>query len=119
MIVSVATLLRWMGQHHDAPNCLRVADAIDAAVDRMLGNPATRTRSWRFDRMPGFRRARRKRVTSGAAAPDDDIARSVAALRRDIRVPAGEESLPLARVEWRQQPGTDCNRLDGVAKLSA
>jgi len=44
MILSVAMLLRWLGEHHAEPRFEAAAQAIDAAVDRVLAHPATRTR---------------------------------------------------------------------------
>ena len=44
MILSVAMLLGWLGEHHRLPRLEAAARAIDAAVDRVLENPATRTR---------------------------------------------------------------------------
>jgi 3-isopropylmalate dehydrogenase len=44
MILSVAMLLGWLGEHHAKPQYERAAAAIDRAVDRVLENPATRTR---------------------------------------------------------------------------
>ncbi|WP_157263969.1 isocitrate/isopropylmalate dehydrogenase family protein [Azohydromonas aeria] len=43
MILSVAMLAQWMGEHHGAPALFEAGTAIDAAVDRVLSNPATRT----------------------------------------------------------------------------
>jgi 3-isopropylmalate dehydrogenase len=43
MILSVSMLVRWMGDKHGKPELVRAADAIDAAVDTVLANPATRT----------------------------------------------------------------------------
>ena len=43
MILSVAMLAQWMGEHHDTPALFEAGTAIDAAVDRVLANPATRT----------------------------------------------------------------------------
>jgi 3-isopropylmalate dehydrogenase len=44
MILSVAMLLGWLGEHHGRPAFAGAAAAIDAAVDKVLENPATRTR---------------------------------------------------------------------------
>lgn len=44
MILSVAMLLDWMGEHRRVPNLLRAGAAIDAAVDRVLAEPSLRTR---------------------------------------------------------------------------
>ncbi len=43
MILSVAMLVQWMGEHHGVPALIRAGAAMDAAVDRVLANPATRT----------------------------------------------------------------------------
>jgi len=43
MILSVAMLLGWLGEHHGNPRCERAAALIDRAVDRVLENRATRT----------------------------------------------------------------------------
>ena len=43
MILSSAMLLAWMGEHHDAPALCRAAALIDAAVDLVLADPASRT----------------------------------------------------------------------------
>jgi 3-isopropylmalate dehydrogenase len=43
MILSVAMLLQWMGDHHDVGDLRKAGDAMEAAVDRTLDNPATRT----------------------------------------------------------------------------
>ena len=43
MILSVAMLLQWMGDHRNNPALTRAGDAIEAAVDAVLANPATRT----------------------------------------------------------------------------
>jgi 3-isopropylmalate dehydrogenase len=43
MILSVAMLAQWMGQHHKAPALEKAGAAMDAAVDKVLENPATRT----------------------------------------------------------------------------
>jgi 3-isopropylmalate dehydrogenase len=44
MILSVAMLLGWLGEHHGKPQYERAAAAIDRAVDRVLESPSTRTR---------------------------------------------------------------------------
>ena len=43
MILSVAMLAQWMGEHHGVPALAEAGAAMDAAVDRVLENPATRT----------------------------------------------------------------------------
>jgi 3-isopropylmalate dehydrogenase len=43
MILSVAMLMRWMGEHHGKPQFVAAGDAIESAVDAVLANPATRT----------------------------------------------------------------------------
>jgi 3-isopropylmalate dehydrogenase len=43
MILSVAMLVQWMGEHHKAPALSEAGAAMHAAVDRLLENPATRT----------------------------------------------------------------------------
>lgn len=43
MILSVSMLVRWMGERRGHQGLLAAADAIDAAVDSVLENPATRT----------------------------------------------------------------------------
>ena len=43
MILSVAMLIQWMGEHHKVPRLAQAGAAMDAAVDRVLANPATRT----------------------------------------------------------------------------
>ncbi|MYN44747.1 isocitrate/isopropylmalate dehydrogenase family protein [Pseudoduganella sp. FT93W] len=43
MILSAGMLLRWLGEHHQRPALQRAGDAIEAAVDNVLRNPATRT----------------------------------------------------------------------------
>jgi len=43
MILSVAMLLQWMGEHHKQPALTKAADAMEAAVDRVLADPASRT----------------------------------------------------------------------------
>jgi 3-isopropylmalate dehydrogenase len=43
MILSVAMLVQWMGEHHQAPTLVEAGAAMHAAVDRVLENPATRT----------------------------------------------------------------------------
>jgi 3-isopropylmalate dehydrogenase len=44
MILSVAMLFAWLGEHHRQPRLEAAAAAIDSAVDAALANPATRTR---------------------------------------------------------------------------
>lgn len=44
MILSVAMLLQWMGDHHKNPTLARAGDAMEGAVDAVLENPQTRTR---------------------------------------------------------------------------
>src|SRR4051794_20461536 len=44
MILSVAMLLQWMGDHHKNPALAEAGDAMEKAVDKVLENPATRTR---------------------------------------------------------------------------
>lgn len=43
MILSVAMLLQWMGDHRGNPALTRAGDAIEAAVDAVLADPKTRT----------------------------------------------------------------------------
>ncbi|HEX7932495.1 MAG TPA: isocitrate/isopropylmalate dehydrogenase family protein [Paraburkholderia sp.] len=43
MILSVAMLIQWMGEHHDKPAFVEAGKAMEAAVDKVLENPATRT----------------------------------------------------------------------------
>ena len=43
MILSVAMLAQWLGEHHSAPAFAAAGAAIDAAVDRILAEPANRT----------------------------------------------------------------------------
>ncbi len=43
MILSVAMLLQWLGEHHQRPALAQAGADVDAAVDRVLANPATRT----------------------------------------------------------------------------
>ena len=43
MILSVAMLLQWMGEHNKAPAFSKAGDAMSAAVDKVLANPETRT----------------------------------------------------------------------------
>lgn len=43
MILSVAMLVQWMGEHHKVPTLVEAGAAMEAAVDRVLENPATRT----------------------------------------------------------------------------
>lgn len=40
MILSVAMLIQWMGEHHGKPELVAAAKAIDAAVDQVLAQPA-------------------------------------------------------------------------------
>jgi 3-isopropylmalate dehydrogenase len=44
MILSVAMLLSWMGTRYNRPALHQAAAAMEAAVDRVLANPETRTR---------------------------------------------------------------------------
>ncbi len=44
MILSCTMLLDWMAKRHDKPDLAVAAKAIDAAVDQVLEDPATRTR---------------------------------------------------------------------------
>ncbi len=44
MILSVAMLLQWMGGHHNNPTLSQAGDAIEKAVDKVLEDPASRTR---------------------------------------------------------------------------
>ncbi len=44
MILSVAMLLQWMGEHHKSPALSKAGDSMSAAVDKVLSDPATRTR---------------------------------------------------------------------------
>jgi 3-isopropylmalate dehydrogenase len=44
MILSVAMLLQWMGDHHGAENFSRAGDAMTAAVDRVLEDEDSRKR---------------------------------------------------------------------------
>ncbi|MDE2449074.1 MAG: isocitrate/isopropylmalate dehydrogenase family protein [Gammaproteobacteria bacterium] len=44
MILSVAMLLAWLGEHRDMPVLAQTATAIDAAVDAVLTDPESRTR---------------------------------------------------------------------------
>ena len=44
MILSVAMMLQWMADHHKSEELAKAASAMDAAVDRVLENPSTRTR---------------------------------------------------------------------------
>jgi 3-isopropylmalate dehydrogenase len=44
MMLSVAMLLQWLGDHHQAARFSKAASEIDAAVDRVLADPASRTR---------------------------------------------------------------------------
>jgi 3-isopropylmalate dehydrogenase len=43
MILSVAMLIRWMGEHHGKQALVEASDAMEAAVDKVLENPDTRT----------------------------------------------------------------------------
>jgi 3-isopropylmalate dehydrogenase len=43
MILSVAMLAQWLGEHHGASALVRASAAMDAAVDKVLENPSTRT----------------------------------------------------------------------------
>jgi 3-isopropylmalate dehydrogenase len=43
MILSVAMLAQWMGERHGVPAMSKAGAAMDAAVDRVLANPAMRT----------------------------------------------------------------------------
>ena len=43
MILSVAMLVQWMGEHRGVPALVKAGAAMDAAVDKVLENPATRT----------------------------------------------------------------------------
>jgi 3-isopropylmalate dehydrogenase len=43
MILSVAMLIRWLGDHRESAALQRAGDAMQAAVDKVLENPATRT----------------------------------------------------------------------------
>jgi 3-isopropylmalate dehydrogenase len=43
MILSVAMLVQWLGEHRGSQPLLNAAEAIETAVDRVLENPATRT----------------------------------------------------------------------------
>jgi 3-isopropylmalate dehydrogenase len=43
MILSVAMLLQWMGEHHKKPALSKAGDAMEAAVDQVLADPASRT----------------------------------------------------------------------------
>ena len=44
MILSVAMMLQWMGDHHGVEALTRAAMAMEAAVDAVLADPASRTR---------------------------------------------------------------------------
>jgi 3-isopropylmalate dehydrogenase len=37
-------LLQWMGDHHKVDNLRKAGDAMEAAVDRVLEDPGSRTR---------------------------------------------------------------------------
>ncbi len=43
MILSVAMLVSWMGEHHKVPRLTRAGAEMEAAVDRVLADPAKRT----------------------------------------------------------------------------
>lgn len=43
MMLSVAMLLQWMGEHHQHTALIQAGQALDRAVDRVLENPASRT----------------------------------------------------------------------------
>jgi len=43
MILSVAMLLQWMGEHHGKPALVEAAAAMDKAVDAVLEKPEQRT----------------------------------------------------------------------------
>lgn len=43
MILSVAMLIEWMGERHGKPGCVQAGRAMQAAVDRVLEDPASRT----------------------------------------------------------------------------
>jgi 3-isopropylmalate dehydrogenase len=43
MILSVAMLIQWMGEKHGRPDFEKAAKAMDAAVDKVLEDPASRT----------------------------------------------------------------------------
>lgn len=43
MILSVAMMLRWLGEQHRLPKLVSAYELIDSAVDSVLENPATRT----------------------------------------------------------------------------
>ncbi|SAK79880.1 tartrate dehydrogenase [Caballeronia hypogeia] len=43
MILSVAMLIQWMGEHHGKAEYVEAGNAMEAAVDKVLENPATRT----------------------------------------------------------------------------
>jgi 3-isopropylmalate dehydrogenase len=43
MILSCAMLLQWLGEKRGVPALEAAAKAMDAAVDKVLENPATRT----------------------------------------------------------------------------
>jgi len=44
MILSVAMMVRWVGDKGGLPALQKAGDAMTAAVDRVLENPQTRTR---------------------------------------------------------------------------
>lgn len=43
MILSVAMLIQWMGEHHNKPAFVEAGNEMEAAVDKVLENPETRT----------------------------------------------------------------------------
>ena len=43
MILSVAMLLQWLGEHRGDAVLLQAGDAVSAAVDAVLSHPASRT----------------------------------------------------------------------------
>ena len=43
MILSVAMLLQWLGEHHEEKSLAAPASSIQTAVDKVQANPATRT----------------------------------------------------------------------------
>jgi len=44
MVLSVAMLLKWIGEHNKSDKLSRAGEAMDGAVDKVLANPGTRTR---------------------------------------------------------------------------
>ncbi len=44
MILSVAMMLQWMGDHHESEPLAKAGSAMEAAVDAVLADPASRTR---------------------------------------------------------------------------